>query len=52
MTATLLNNQRKTDINNEVLRIRNYLELLQFCRARDKQGQNFSPDMTKVNTFH
>ena len=51
MTATLLNNQRKTDINSEVLRIRNYLQLLQFCRARDKRGQNFSLDMTRVITF-
>ena len=46
--AALLTTQRKTDINSEVLRIQNYLQLLQFCRVRDKNGHNFSPDTTKV----
>ena len=36
------------NINNEVARLRNLLQLLQFCRDRESQGQNFPLDMMKV----
>ena len=48
MSATLLTDQQKEDINSEVARLRNYLQLLQYCRNREKHGQAFSPDTTKV----
>ena len=48
MSATLLTDQQKEDINSEVARLRNYLQLLQYCRNREKRGQTFSPDATKV----
>ena len=48
MSATLLTDQQKEDINSEVARLRNYLQLLQYCRDREKRGQAFSPDATKV----
>ena len=48
MSATLLTDQQKENINSEVARLRNYLQLLQYCRNREKRGQAFSPDATKV----
>ena len=48
MNGTLLTEQQKRDINNEVARLRNFLQLLQFCRDRESQGQNFPLDMMKV----
>ena len=48
LNGTLLTEQQKRDINNEVARLRNFLQLLQFCRDRESQGQNFPLDMMKV----
>ena len=47
--AALLTNQQKTDVNNEMMRISNYFQLLQFCRERGDRGQQFSSDMIEVN---
>ena len=48
MSATLLTDQQKEDINSKVARLRNYLQLLQYCRNREKHRQTFSLDTTKV----
>ena len=48
LDANLLTNQQKTDVNNEVVRLNNYLKLFQFCWEREENGQPFSPDMIKV----
>ena len=48
MSGTLLTDQQKRNINNEVARLRNFLQLLQFCRDRESRGQNFPLDMKKV----
>ena len=48
MSGTLLTEQQKRNINNEVARLGNFLQLLQFCRDREGKGQNFPPDMVKV----
>ena len=48
MKGTLLTDQQKRNINNEVARLRNFLQLLQFCRDRESKGQNFPLDMKKV----
>ena len=48
MKGTLLTGEEKKNINNEVARLRNFLQLLQFCRERERKGQSFSLDMKKV----
>ena len=48
MSGTLLTDQQKRNINNEVARLRNFLQLLQFCRDRESRGQSFPLDMKKV----
>ena len=48
MSGTLLTDQQKRNINNEVARLRNFLHLLQFCRDRESRGQSFPVDMKKV----
>ena len=43
MSGTLLTEQQKKNINNEVTRLRNFLQLFQFCRDRECKGNNFLP---------
>merc|ERR1712200_114463 len=48
MKGTLLTGEEKKNINNEVMRLRNFLNLLEFCRERESKGQNFPLDMKKI----
>ena len=47
--GTLLTDQQKRDINSEVARLRNFLQLLQFCRDRESKGKTFPLSMKKVS---
>ena len=48
-SGTLLTDQQKRDLNNEVARLRNFLQLLQFCRDRESKGHNFPLNMKEVS---